>query len=205
MEIEVSEFDMSKKVHRFIKGESMKKGYFILNIAFIFMCTQLLFAQYDQMMHQKSSIKWALAVITPTKGNSVHGVVTFEEVSEGVRVIANLTGLTPGKHGFHIHEFGDISSDDGSSAGGHFNPTGMSHSMPMNKKRHAGDMGNIDANADGSAHLDYIDQVMKLNDKYSIIGHAIIIHEKEDDLKTQPTGNAGARVGYGVIGIAKMQ
>jgi Cu-Zn family superoxide dismutase len=181
----------------------MKKTIFILNLAFILMNTQFLFAQHDSIMHQKSSIKRALAIITPTKGNSVHGVVTFEEVDKGIYIIANLTGIAPGKHGFHIHEFGDISSDDGSSAGGHFNPTGMSHSMPMSKKRHAGDMGNIEADSNGNAHLDYIDPVMELNGKYSIIGHAVIVHEKEDDFKTQPTGNAGARIGYGVIGLAK--
>jgi Cu-Zn family superoxide dismutase len=181
----------------------MKKFFFILNFAFVLMNTHFLFAQHNHMMHQKSSIKRVLAVITPTKGNSMHGVVTFEEVDNGVRIIANLTGLTPGKHGFHIHEFGDISSDVGSSAGGHFNPTGMSHNMPTSKKRHAGDMGNIEADSSGNAHLDYIDHVMKLNGQYSIIGHAVIVHEKEDDFKTQPTGNAGARVGYGVIGIAK--
>jgi Cu-Zn family superoxide dismutase len=114
-----------------------------------------------------------------------------------------MTGLTPGKHGFHIHEFGDITSDDGSSAGGHFNPLNMPHSMPTSEKRHAGDMGNIEANENGNAHLDYIDSVMELDGNYSIVGHAVIVHEKEDDLKTQPTGNAGPRIGYGVIGIAK--
>ena len=181
----------------------MKNRIILLTLTFFIISTQFLFAQMDNMMHQKSTAKRAIAVITPTKGNSVQGVVTFDEVAKGIHVVANLTGLTPGKHGFHIHEFGDISSDDGSSAGGHFNPTGMPHSMPMSEKRHAGDMGNIEADENGGAHLDYIDSVMKLNSEYSIIGHAIIIHAKEDDFKTQPTGNAGARVGYGVIGIAK--
>jgi Cu-Zn family superoxide dismutase len=181
----------------------MKKTFFVLNLALTLMGTQFLFAQHDTTMHQRSLIKRVLAAITPTKGNSVHGIVTFEEVDKGVRIIANLTGLKPGKHGFHIHEFGDISSDDGSSAGGHFNPAGMPHSMPMSEKRHAGDMGNIEADASGNAHLDYVDPVMKLHGHYSIIGHAVIVHEKEDDFTTQPTGNAGARIGYGVIGIAK--
>jgi Cu-Zn family superoxide dismutase len=187
----------------FYKGGSMKKRIIPVVLTFLFIGTQFLIAQMDHMMHEKSMVKNAIAVVTPTKGNSVHGTVTFEQVEKGVRIVAKLTGLKPGKHGFHIHEFGDISSDDGSSAGGHFNPTGMSHSMPMSEKRHAGDMGNIEADSDGKVHLDYIDPVMKLNGQYSIIGHAVIIHEKEDDFKTQPTGNAGARVGYGVVGIAK--
>ena len=181
----------------------MKKISIFIAITFLFLSTQFVIAQKEHMMHEKSMVKNAIAVVTPTKGNSVHGVVTFEQVEKGVRVVAKLTGLKPGKHGFHIHEFGDISSDDGSSAGGHFNPMGMPHSMPMSEKRHEGDMGNIEVDSDGNVHLDYIDHAMKLNGPYSIIGHAVIIHEKEDDFKTQPTGNAGARIGYGVIGIAK--
>jgi Cu-Zn family superoxide dismutase len=181
----------------------MKNRIGILTLACLFICAQFLIAQKDHTMDKKSMIQRAITVVTATKGNSVHGVVTFEKVDKGIHVIANLTGLTPGKHGFHVHEFGDISSDDGSSAGGHFNPSGMPHSMPMSEKRHAGDMGNIEADEKGNAHLDYIDPVMKLNGNHSIIGHAVIVHEKEDDFKTQPTGNAGARIGYGVIGIAK--
>jgi superoxide dismutase, Cu-Zn family len=187
----------------FIKGGCMKKRISILVLPLFFMHTQFLTAQKDNTKDHKSVIQRASAVIASTKGNSVHGVVTFEKVDNGIHVVANLSGLKPGKHGFHIHEFGDINSDDGSSAGGHFNPMGMPHNMPMNEKRHAGDMGNIEADEKGNSHLDYIDPVMKLTGKYSIIGRAIIVHEKEDDFKTQPTGNAGARVGYGVIGIAK--
>ncbi len=179
------------------------KHTIIITLVLFFISTQFLTAQEDHARHQKSTVKRAIAVITSTKGNSVQGIVTFEEVEKGILVSANLTGLTPGKHGFHIHEFGDINSNDGSSAGGHFNPMEMPHSMPLNEKRHAGDMGNIEADENGNVHFDYIDPTMKLNGEYSIIGHAVIIHAKEDDLRTQPTGNAGARVGYGVIGIAK--
>jgi superoxide dismutase, Cu-Zn family len=181
----------------------MKRVNIILALASVFACLQVLNAQNEHMMHMKSMSDRAVALISPTKGNSVHGVVTFEQTDSGVHVMANLSGLKPGKHGFHIHEFGDITSDDGSSAGGHFNPQGMPHSMPMSEKRHAGDMCNIIADENGNAHLDYIDKVMKLGGPHSIIGHAVIVHEKEDDFTTQPTGNAGARIGNGVIGIAK--
>lgn len=155
-----------------------------------------------QEMHGAAAAK-AVAVIAPLKGSGVRGIVMFEAVEHGVRVVADLTGLTPGKHGFHIHEFGDCSSDDGSSAGGHFNPMGMPHGMPSAEKRHAGDMGNIVADTDGKAHLDYVDAVMTLSGERSIVGHAVIVHEKEDDLTTQPTGNAGGRLACGVIGIAR--
>jgi superoxide dismutase, Cu-Zn family len=150
-----------------------------------------------------SAVKKAIAVLQPTKGSSVRGTVTYEAVEGGVHVVADVTGLTPGKHGFHIHEFGDLSSDDGSSAGGHFNPAGTSHGAPTADPRHAGDMGNIEADKDGHAKLDYVDHVMSLTGEASILGHAVVVHEKEDDMKSQPTGNAGGRVAYGVIGIAK--
>jgi Cu-Zn family superoxide dismutase len=120
-----------------------------------------------------------------------------------VKVVADVTGLTPGKHGFHIHEFGDCSSSDGNSAGGHFNPTHKQHGAPDASDRHAGDLGNIEADASGKAHLEWSDKVMKLSGADSIVGHAVIVHEKVDDLKTQPTGNAGGRLACGVIGVAK--
>jgi Cu-Zn family superoxide dismutase len=157
-----------------------------------------------QMNHMSDSTAMkGIAVITPTKGNKVSGIVRFQEVSGGVRVVADITGLTPGKHGFHIHEYGDCSADDGTSAGGHFNPAKMQHGSPASMERHAGDLGNIEADADGKAHLDYVDTKISFTGASSIIGRSVVIHEKEDDLKTQPTGAAGARVGCGAIGIAK--
>jgi superoxide dismutase, Cu-Zn family len=144
----------------------------------------------------------AIAVLHPTAGNNVTGLVTFTKSGDAVRVVADITGLTPGKHGFHVHEFGDCSSSDGSSAGGHFNPTHKQHGAPDASERHAGDLGNIEADASGKAHLEWSDKVMKLSGTDSIVGHAVIVHEKADDF-SQPTGNAGGRLACGVIGVAK--
>ncbi len=160
-------------------------------------------AQMNHPGMSDSTITRAVAVLYPTKGNSVFGIVKFEAVSEGIRIVADLTGLTPGKHGFHIHEYGDCSAEDGTSAGGHFNPAKMPHSSPSSKERHVGDLGNIEADKDGKAHLDYVDAMISLTGKNSIIGRGVVVHEKEDDLKTQPTGAAGARIACGVVGIAK--
>lgn len=145
----------------------------------------------------------AVCVLYPTQGNNVTGTIIFTKVEKGVQIVADIKGLTKGKHGFHIHECGDCSSIDGSSAGGHFNPSGKSHGAPMDMMRHMGDMGNIVADDQGNAHFDYVDNIMTLEGENSIIGRSVIIHKGEDDLKTQPTGNAGARVACGVIGIAK--
>jgi Cu-Zn family superoxide dismutase len=89
------------------------------------------------------------------------------------------------------------------SAGGHFNPEGKSHGAPMDMSRHMGDMGNLEADESGKAHLEYVDATLQLNGPDSILGRSLIIHKNEDDLKTQPTGNAGPRVACGVIGTAK--
>jgi Cu-Zn family superoxide dismutase len=155
------------------------------------------------MAEMDHMITKAVCVLVPTTGNNVFGVVTFTKVENGVQVVADLTGLTPGKHGFHIHEFGDCTSTDGTSAGRHFNPTNMEHGSPMESMHHEGDLGNVVADNDGKAHLEYLDKDISLMGMKSIIGRSVVIHKGEDDMKTQPTGNSGARVAYGVIGIAK--
>ena len=145
----------------------------------------------------------AEAKLESRSGSNVTGTVTFTKEGNGIRVVAKVKGLTPGKHGFHIHEFGDCSAPDGTSAGGHFNPKSMQHSGPDSPQRHEGDMGNITADASGNAELEYTDPMMTFEGENSIIGKSVIVHEKEDDLVTQPTGNAGARVACGVINYMK--
>ena len=163
------------------------------------------FAAQAQTPAEKSSTpSKAVAVLHPTAGNKVSGTVTFTEVADGVQVKAEITGLTPGDHGFHVHEFGDCSAADTSSAGAHFNPTHKPHAGRDAPERHVGDMGNIQADASGKAKLEYVDHQMSLgNDERSVIGHSVIVHAKADDLKSQPAGNSGARVACGVIGWAK--
>jgi len=150
-----------------------------------------------------TTIKSAVAVIHPTEGNNASGVVTFSQQKDGVKVTATIKGLTVGEHGFHIHAFGDCACADGTCAGDHFNPTNKPHGGPDSKERHIGDMGNIVADQQGNASYEYVDQVMTLNGPHSIIGRAVIVHAQRDDLVSQPTGDAGARVGCGVIGIKK--
>ena len=148
----------------------------------------------------------AIAVLHSTAGNKVSGTVTFTEVADGVQVQAQITGLTPGKHGFHVHEFGDCSAADLSSAGAHFNPTNQPHAAADAAARHVGDMGNVEADASGAAKLNYLDHDMSLaNDQRSIIGRSVVVHAKADDLKSQPAGDSGARIACGVIGRAKNQ
>ena len=145
----------------------------------------------------------AIAVLHSTKGNSVEGTVTFTKSGDEMKIVADVTGLTPGKHGFHVHQYGDCSSPDATSAGGHFNPTDNPHAGHDVAQRHVGDLGNLEADASGKAHLEVTDNMMTFSGEKSIIGRAVIVHEKGDDLKSQPVGNAGGRLACGVIGIAK--
>src|SRR5947199_9225772 len=144
-----------------------------------------------------------ISVLHPTAGNKVSGTVTFTPVTDGVQVHAEITGLAPGNHGFHVHEFGDCSAADASSAGAHFNPTNKPHAGPDAPERHVGDMGNVEADASGKATLEYLDhQISLTNDQQSAIGRSVIVHAKADDLKSQPAGDSGARIACGVIGRA---
>jgi superoxide dismutase, Cu-Zn family len=161
-------------------------------------------AQHKGAMDAKvEAVVKAVAVLHPTAGNKAHGVVTFTQAGTSVKVVADLEGLTPGKHGFHIHQYGDCSAADGSSAGGHFNPDNVAHGALNGEPSHVGDLGNLEADASGKAHLELTDTQMTFSGPHSIIGRGVIVHAGEDDLKTQPTGNAGGRVACGVIGIAK--
>lgn len=144
-----------------------------------------------------------VAVVNPTMGNETNGVVRFMKQQTGIRVIGEIHGLEPNStHGFHIHEFGDCTAMDGTSAGGHFDPLDMPHAGPDDEVRHVGDLGNLEADENGTAKIDFVDSVISFEGVSSILGRGIIVHAEEDDLESQPTGDAGARLGCGVIGIA---
>eukprot|EP01006_Ploeotia_vitrea_P040034 TRINITY_DN66398_c1_g1_i1.p1 TRINITY_DN66398_c1_g1~~TRINITY_DN66398_c1_g1_i1.p1 ORF type:complete len:156 (-),score=79.57 TRINITY_DN66398_c1_g1_i1:238-705(-) len=142
-------------------------------------------------------------------GDGVKGMVYFEQEEKGgpTKITGEVTGLKPGKHGFHVHMYGDISGGC-KTTGGHFNPFGKTHGAPADDTRHVGDLGNIVADADGKVVLDITDNLVSLIGATSVIGRAIVIHEGEDDLGkgghelSLTTGNAGGRVGCGVIGLA---
>ncbi len=142
----------------------------------------------------------AIAVMQPTRGNRVRGIVSFTGVAGGVRIEADITGLTPGRHGFHVHQWGDVSGPDGRSAGGHFDPHGTGHALPTGEPRHVGDLGNLEADESGAARYERVDSQIALRGTNSIVGRGLVIHALADD-GGQPTGNAGARVAMGVIGI----
>lgn len=148
----------------------------------------------------------AVAELAATQGNAVKGNVTFSLVDGKVHVNGQVSGLKPNsEHGFHIHEKGDCSAPDGASAGGHFNPSKEDHGNVATTPHHGGDIPNLKADAQGNAVVD-ADVSTNVNigkgDDFDIIGRGLIVHADADDYKTQPTGNAGARLACAVIKAA---
>ena len=154
------------------------------------------------MTASSPAVDHAIAVLHPTEGNKVTGTVRFTREADGIRVNVHIEGLTPGEHGFHVHEFGDCSSPDGTSAGGHFNPFDQPHAGRDSAHRHVGDLGNVTADDSGVADADFVDSVIALQGEASIIGRGMIVHAGRDDLTSQPSGAAGPRVACGVVGIS---
>lgn len=156
----------------------------------------------DDAKKTRPVVKKAVAVLHPKENSGVSGTVTFTQLVDGVQVSATVMGLKIGKHGFHVHELGDCSAPDATSAGGHYNPEGQPHAGPDSDRRHVGDIGNLEADNSGRAHYERHDSVLTLNGPNSIVGRAVIVHAAEDDFTSQPTGNAGVRLACGVVGIA---
>lgn len=143
----------------------------------------------------------AIAELQPTRGSKAAGKVLFYQLEDKVRVVARVSGLTPGReHGFHIHEAGDCSSGDGMSAKGHFNPGRMPHGHFSSPERHAGDLPALAGDAGGSAGLQVdLDLISVEPGPASIVGRGLIVHADPDDYRTQPTGNSGAPIACAVI------
>lgn len=146
----------------------------------------------------------ATVQLAPTQGNTVTGSLALAESPQGVRITGAIQGLKPDtEHGFHIHEKGDCSAPDASSAGGHFNPTQQPHGNPASEAHHAGDMINIRADSEGVAQVDTTapGATMHAGQGTDVLGKAVVVHQKPDDYKSQPSGDSGDRIACGVIAI----
>lgn len=147
------------------------------------------------------AMKVAKGSIEARSGSTVKGEAVFSEAGGKVHVVVTVTGATPGLHAVHVHETGDCSAPDAKSAGSHFNPDGPDHKhgAPDGVEHHAGDFGNMEVGANGTGIIDLTTSSLTVSPgPRSVVGRAIIVHEKVDDF-SQPVGNAGARVGCGVI------
>lgn len=146
----------------------------------------------------------AIAELRATRGHAAAGLVQFEQIAGQVYLHAVVTGLEPGgEHGFHVHEVGDCRAPDASSAKGHFNPYGKPHAHYSTPERHAGDLPSLKADASGRAVLEKrLDVISVAAGPASIVGRAVIVHAQPDDYRTQPSGDAGARIACAVIRLA---
>ena len=156
-------------------------------------------AMKDEMMGKTLTV-----TMSPKSGSTVEGTVTFEQMDGAVQMRAEFSGLTPeGEHAIHIHENADCSADDGTSAGGHWNPTDEPHGKWESAEGyHSGDLGNLTADADGNATMEFTTEQWCIgcdDDKKNIIGHGVVVHQDADDFTSQPSGAAGARVSCGEI------
>jgi Cu-Zn family superoxide dismutase len=142
----------------------------------------------------------ATAKIEPRSGSTLTGTARFAAVPGGVRIEVSVEGAAPGEHGVHLHEKGDCSDPKAASAGGHFNPGAAHHGSLDSGDRHGGDFGNLVADASGKGTAAVVAKGLSLDGAADgVVGRAIVVHEKADDLKTDPSGNSGARIGCGVV------
>jgi len=141
----------------------------------------------------------ASAQLMAKSGSNISGVVNFVEVGSSLRIEAKVAGLTPGEHGFHVHEVGDCSAPDATSAKGHFNPAGKTHGHHDSAEHHGGDMPNLVANANGEASYRAELKDLTLSGPMGVLGRSVVVHADPDDYKSQPAGNSGKRVACGVI------
>nr|CAH7715060.1 unnamed protein product [Callosobruchus chinensis] len=152
---------------------------------------------------QKAAVVY---LFDPSGKSNVSGNIKFVKEDKGVHIEGEIRGLSPGKHGFHIHNLGNIGPGC-TGAGPHFNPHNKTHGGPTDENRHVGDLGNVVADASGVAKISFIDNIIDLQGNHCILGRAVVVHEKEDDLgkggndESLKTGNAGGRLACGVIGI----
>lgn len=152
----------------------------------------------------RDDVPYASAIIESKSDSKVSGKVAFWETSDGsIKVQVRINGAPTGVHGFHVHEIGDCSAPDAISAGPHFNPTGVPHSGPSMMPHHAGDFGNVTAGGNGEIRTEFTTRSITLSDgANSVVGKAVVLHADADDLTSQPAGNAGKRIGCGVVTMA---
>ena len=151
------------------------------------------------------SAKQAIATIGPTSDSSVTGMAVFTQNGDQITLTIEIQNASPGIHAVHIHENGDCSAPDGTSAGGHWNPTDVAHGKWGEGEFHLGDIGNITVGEDGTGSIELTTDLWEIGtgSDIDVVGKGIIVHADADDFISQPSGNAGARIGCGVIVLAE--
>ena len=191
----------------------MKKKLFTFDIralSLLFIGISFAFISCERTQQQPGvlsplSAKQAIATIGPASGSSVTGMATFTQNGDQITVTIEIQNTTPGLHAVHIHESGDCSSPDGKSAGGHWNPTDVAHGKWGEGEFHLGDLGNITVAEDGTGSFELTTDLWEIGtgSDIDVVGRGIVVHADADDFTSQPSGNAGARIGCGAIVLAE--
>ncbi len=185
----------------------MKKRFIHLAvIANFLICVSITFIGCEKMPGMPTdSSKQAVAIINPTSGNEVTGIADFTQVGDVITLTIEIQNASPGTHAVHIHEKGDCSASDGTSAGGHWNPTNVAHGKWGEGEFHLGDIGNIEVAEDGTGSIELTTDLWEIGTGsiIDVVGKGIIVHAGADDFTSQPSGAAGARIGCGVIELSE--
>lgn len=195
----------------------MKKNFITLSIKaslFLLICISLALIGCERIPQQTDVMTdvisapagiRAIAIIGPTSGSIVTGTATFTQSGDQITILIDIQNATPGLHGVHIHETGDCSAPDGTSAGGHWNPTDVGHGKWGSDEFHLGDLGNITVGEDGTGSFELTTDLWEIGtgSDIDVVGTGLIVHADADDFTSQPSGNAGARIGCGVIVLSE--
>lgn len=187
----------------------MKKSFVAFHITtFLLFCGLITLTGCEKVqktLTMPTPSKQAIAIINPTSGNTVTGMAVFTLTGNTVMLSIEIKNASPGIHAVHIHENGDCSATDGTSAGGHWNPTDVAHGKWGEGEFHLGDIGNITVGDDGTGTIELSTELWEIGTGsiIDVVGKGIIVHADADDFVSQPSGNAGARIGCGVIELAE--
>ena len=187
----------------------MKQSLITFRTTILFLICGLIALIGCEIVHDtltiSTSSKQAIAIINPTSDSTVTGMAVFTQSGNSIELSIEVKNSSPGVHTVHIHENGDCSSPDGKSAGGHWNPTEVAHGKWGEGEFHLGDIGNITVGDDGSGTIELSTELWEIGTGsiLDVVGKGIIVHAGADDFMSQPSGNAGARIGCGVIELAE--
>ncbi len=171
----------------------------------VFVCLTFVSCDAIDEILTLTTLTEAVAIIGAASGSDLTGIAMFMQEGDAITVFIEIEGVSPGLHAVHIHETGDCSAPDGSSADGHWNPTDAPHGKWGVGEFHLGDLGNIEVDEDGIGTFELTTNLWEIGtgSDLDIVGKGIIVHAGADDFTSQPSGNAGARIGCGVIELIK--
>lgn len=193
--------DLTMKKHLVAFGIKASLLLLLIGISTVLVSCDIIPDIAQELGISPTASRQAVALIDPASGSDVTGAAIFTQNDDTITLFIEILDASPGLHAVHIHEIGDCSAPDGKSAGGHWNPTNVAHGKWGDGEFHLGDLGNIDVGEDGTGIFKLTTNLWEIGtgSDIDIVGKGIIVHAEADDFTSQPSGNAGARIGCGAI------